>query len=236
MRTGRHKYLVVTSWSDKGYEAYGKRFLASFAKHKQINMAVHAAHDEHLESQPEWLEWKAKYNKQPYIGEEGRPNMQAVRFAHKIFAITAPDLPEAHWRIWIDGDVEFTDKIDFSFLDDSKAVAYLGRPWYRYTECGFVAYHMTNPRAVKCLRKMRSIYTSGRLFELGENNWHDSYVFDYCRRNHVAASLWQDLTGHLNPADVEQGGTHVWPSSPLAVFSVHHKGPVRKRKAYGRTC
>lgn len=243
---------AVTTFSLKGWKVYGKRFVDSFLQYWPIPLVVFA------EGQlaPEgyrglreliWLDLKDDRDHEAFVAKFTHKrfnhptdvNMMSIRFCHKVFAITSPELPGAGWRIWIDADSETKKPVKpqhiEKLLPTDKALTFLGRkgrmrPGQKaYTECGFVGYNQSNPLVLQQLVDMREIYTSGLLFTLGQHNWHDSYVFDYTRKKLIPKELWNNLSEHY-----QEGDLHVWPKTILGEFMVHNKGPKRKRKAYGQ--
>lgn len=240
---------VVTTFSPAGWDHYGKRFVDSFLRHWPDEVQLHcflegqhippgypkvAWHD--LENDPEHQAFCAKYSG-PEWNHPTDYNEMSVRFCHKVFAITSPSLPAMGWRVWIDADVLFTRDVT-AFLPvlfpPGKALTYLGRQGLMregqiaYTECGFVGYNGDVAKVRAMLHDMRQIYTTGRLFELGRHNWHDSYVFDHCRDHHHFGPGW------LNNLSENVTGLHVWPHTVLGQCSQHQKGPRRKIEVYGK--
>jgi hypothetical protein len=243
---------VVTSFSPSGWDIYGKRFVDSFLANWPSEAQLHcflegqnippgypqvAWHD--LENDPEHEAFCSKYSGPEFNDPKDYAGM-AVRFCHKVFAVTSTGLPPKGWRIWIDADVVFTRDVTAflpQLLPEGKALTYLGRKGHMrpgqpaHSECGFVAYNCDIAKVRAMLLDMRAIYTTGRLFSLGKYNQHDSYVFDYCREHHhFGDGFLNNLSAHARPNE-----THVWPSSLLGKFSEHYKGPRRKAAAYGRT-
>lgn len=241
---------VVTSFSQKGHLQYGQRFINTFLEHWPESVELHvftegpqkyptpgvAWHDLHLD--PAHQAFCERYSG-PQFNSPTDFNMMSVKFAHKVFAVTSPELPVGGWRIWIDADVETTRKVTPEHLaalaPPDKLLTFLGRTgWMRpgqpmYTECGFVGYNTDDLRVCAMLHDMRAIYTTGKLFTLGLHNWHDSYVFDHVR-THLGfpPGCVNNLSVHLPP-----GTFHPWASTVLGEIMVHHKGPKRKIAAYG---
>lgn len=162
--------------------------------------------------------------------EHGKPEegyrWDAARFCYKVFAVTDAALRcETKWLVWLDADVETSEPVPASFfqryLRDDKAVVYLGRPWWDYSECGFVAYNLEHPKTPHLLGHFRQVYEEGTIWSMKE--WHDSYVFDQVRKGVL------DEGEDLSISHPKHRNIHVWPTSPLASFCEHHKGP-RKGK------
>ena len=238
----------VTTFSVHGYHSYGQAFIDSFIEHcdpHQLTVYHESQGNVDFHKRLSWRNLDHNLDRQKFIQDHGNdpekvgtpkdPNSQAVRFCHKVFAITdAIAKSEAEWVIWVDSDVEwrapFTDNHAERMLDGYD-VAYLGRTFMPYSECGWVAYRAHSPRVKHLAADMLDYYTSGRIFTRPKSDWHDSRCFDICReesgipkeRQH---NLSADLHGWVR-------GFHPWPYTMLREFSTHHKGPKRKSEAYG---
>lgn len=249
---------VVTSFSRSGYDLYGARFIDTFVEqwprhsarlgpiklwvategfelaphHRAVCESFDLTHDADHER------FVQKYS-DPRYNHPSDFNEMSVRFCHKVYAITSPLLPDYGWRLWIDADVTHHGRVTEDWLNDvlpeGQWLSYLGRngmmrPGQRmYSECGFVGYNTHVPRVRAMLGEMRSIYDTGKLFKLGRHNWHDSYVFDYCRKGMGAPDKHHDLAKHLTGKLM-----HPWEETVLQLVMDHHKGPARKRIRYGR--
>jgi hypothetical protein len=235
-------YEFVTTFSVDGYHCYGRNFVDSFVEHSPgIPLTVYH------ESQPnvdfhKLLAWKnldhdkdrRKFiedhgNDPDKVGEARYPNSQAIRFCHKVFAVTdAIRNNGADWVIWCDADVVFTAPIDLSIAcAEGSDLAYLGRTDMHYTECGFVAYRAASSMVQRMAEDMRGYYTTGEMFTRRKSDWHDSRCFDICRhRSRIPLQRMHNLSHDVR-------GSHVWPKTCLAAWSRHNKGPTRKKQSYG---
>lgn len=248
---------VVTSFSRDGYDLYGSRFIDSFLSQwpkysplmgpvklcvatEGFELATH--HRAEVDSfdlthDPDHERFVQTYNG-PRYNHPSDFNEMSVRFCHKVFAITSHGLPNFGWRTWIDADVTHhappTEDWFASIYPEGRWLSYLGRngmmrPGQRmYSECGFVGYNVHVPQVRAMLGEMRAVYNTGRLFKLGRHNWHDSYVFDLCRKDLPAGkqhNIAARLTGKM---------MHPWEETDLQLVMDHHKGPARKRIRYGR--
>ena len=234
----------VTSFSVPGYNLYGRRFIDSFIEH----CAPHKLTVFH-ESQPnvDWHDrltwqnldnnWHRKVflqdwgNDKDKIGSPHDPNSQAIRFCHKVFAITSAIMNSySEWVVWVDGDVEWTAPLTehhIKQLTEGKDLAFLGRTNAPYTECGFVAYRAQSRRVIAMAHDMLNYYTSGEIFTRPRSDWHDSRCFDICReRSGIPPERQNNLSAGIP-------GWHPWPLTVLAEFCRHNKGPGRKTQAYG---
>lgn len=242
---------VVSSAGKSGFHEYGYRFMDTFAKHwpKDVDLVMYR---EGQETHPrarmrdlfdsldcvQFLDghknnpiangrlvegdaaptcWK---NKDVTKGYSFRTD--AVKFCRKVFAIAdAAERLRSGLLVWIDADVVHLNDVPADFIERllaGKDVAYLGRD-NCHSECGFLAFRL--PQALPLIRRWARFYTTDEVFLLSE--WHDSFVFDECRR----------LTPEVSCRDMTPGGRrHVWASekSPLRAYMDHCKG---ERKALG---
>lgn len=239
------KVEVVTTFSEKCYRHFGRRFVDSFLNHDPRTKLIC-----YHESQPsvgefgDLLEWRnldhdedrkafiAAHGSDPLkVGGPYDPNSQAIRFCHKVFAVTdAARRSDAEWLVWMDADVEMTATPDWgSVLPTSASLAFLSREPL-YTECGFVGYRLTDPKVRLMLEDMRLYYTSGEIFTRPRSDWHDSRCFDICRfRSDIPKAKQHSLCPPFRVGWL----MHVWPYSALAKFATHNKGPERKATVYG---
>ena len=145
----------------------------------------------------------------------------AVRFAHKVFAI------ESAWcRIrfdarlfWVDADVITFAPVPATLFDEllpvGAALACLDRGEY-HSECGFVGYNLRHPEACAFIVAFAELYASGEIFQLQE--WHDSWVFDWLRRK-------KGTPTHAIP---HQSLRHPFVNSALGACMDHLKGDRKK--------
>lgn len=238
-------HQFVTTFSVPGYHSYGMRFIDSFLEHGDGRRLTIYHESQINKDEHELLEWRnldadadrarfiADWGNDPSkVGTPADPNSQAIRFCHKVFAITdAIERADTDWVIWVDADVVFTKRIAHHHLErvmpQGALLAFLGRIDYGYTECGFVAYKASSQVVKNLAADMRSYYTSGEIFTRHKSDWHDSRCFDICRkRSQIPNQLQHNISAGVR-------GIHVWPLTPLNDWCVHHKGPRRKQEAYG---
>jgi hypothetical protein len=238
-------HLAITTFSEAGYQTYGRSFLESFLEHWPIPIrAFHEGKRPNL--QHSRLEWRCLDDDQDrarfiaaYSGPEFNHktdfNMMAVKFSHKIWAITQPH--DARWLLWLDADTLCTRPVESHNLDaicpPDKSLVYIGRQGElrpgqpMYPETGFVAYRTEHWEVATLLTEMRAIYTTGKLFTLGQHNWHDAYVFDFCRtRSAIPAERQLNLGASIK-------GRDVFGSTILDRWLTHFKGPRAKLAQYG---
>lgn len=227
-------YLAITTFSDAGFEVYGRRFVASwdcFASH--LGIGLETVRDTDLASEPGWREFQdtAPPVSAPPASYWERWDQNGRRFSHKVFAVTSARRQLSEWLLWIDADVEFHAPLTRDLLADicpvNACLSFLGRRDFPWSECGFVAYKVSDPKVRALLADMRLVYTSGELFTLPRDRWHDSAVFDICRlRSGIPESEQCNLSAGVR-------GREVWEHTLLQQFARHNKGPARKLRVYG---
>lgn len=239
-------YTFVTTFSKDGFETYGRQFVTSFLAHAPSDAQLVVYHENqadvgYFDSRLTWLNLDADPDREKFIQDWGRdpdkigtpadPNSQAIRFCHKVFALThAAHQVRTPWMVWCDADVVFHADMTEPMREicaPGKDVAYLGRLSAPYTECGFVAYRVESNPVKLLVDDMRDYYVSGRIFDRPRKDWHDSRCFDIALES---SNIPHDRRNNLSEGVV---GWHVWPETVLAQFSTHQKGPARKKKHYG---
>ena len=238
------KIEFVTSFSPEGYNLYGQLFVDSFIEHcAPFPLTVYHESQESADfhSRLTWRNLDFDMNRKRFLEDHGRdaskigsardPNSQAIRFCHKVFAIThaiANSISE--WVIWVDGDVEWKSKFTTqhaAIITEGRDLAFLGRTDAPYTECGFVAYRAHSRKVQSMAADMLDYYVSGDIFKRPRTDWHDSRCFDICR---LGSGIAEDRQNNLSEG---MRGWHPWPNTILGEFCKHNKGPARKSRAYG---
>jgi hypothetical protein len=158
----------------------------------------------------------------------------AYRFHHKPFAVEQVynQIVESDYDrlVWIDSDtialkqISPDDLSKFCVADPKDArtvMTYLGRA-NKYSECGFLGFNMRAPDTGSYIRAVAEMYHSGWVFSLKE--WHDSYVWDHCRRLFEEnGSCFENISG------TGFNTVHPFVNSGLGKIIDHLKGPARKR-------
>jgi hypothetical protein len=127
-----------------------------------------------------------KANGNPFPGAEKKAfKWQAVRFAHKVYAIFhAAQTCGTEWLIWMDADMVCHSAISAARLGelfpDTQELCFAGRS-NKFTECGLYGMHLTSADIQQFLAEFQRMYddADNGIFTLKE--WHDSYVFDAVR-------------------------------------------------------
>ncbi|RZM03321.1 MAG: hypothetical protein EOP73_06180 [Variovorax sp.] len=165
----------------------------------------------------------------PLAGRKAPYRWDAVRFAHKSYAIfDAARRTDADALIWIDADTRFFADVDMAELaalaPADTAVSCLRRP--NHSECGFVVYNLRHPETRRLLEEFEAMYSQDLLF--AEREFHDSFLFDVVRRRAEARGA--------RTHDIADGAgaraSHVLINSRLGRFMDHMKGA---RKTEGKS-
>lgn len=239
---------VVTGWSPRGYDEYGRRFAESFHKHwpKDVELVVYGEQAvplprgefRTLDSIPGAMDFIEKYRGDKAAnGKEVMPwwkekcksigynwKFDAWKFCRQGFIpwAAAQSLKDGDLLCWLDGDVvTFKDVPKGAIeglLPDGYDVAYLGRH-PKHSEIGFQLYRV-GAGGSAAMKMFSDYYNKETVFRLKE--WHSAFVFD-------TAVFESGARGYnLTP----KGDGHVWFQSPLGKWTDHLKGA---RKTVGRS-
>ena len=224
------KVMVCSTWSDAGFEAYGRRWLETAKEHWDESIDINVITDARLAMVPEFrsfMERHAGMRLDPQEpGYDYRQDL--VRFAYKVFAIRAAlgeAIDDGHdWLIWLDGDVETRAPLTMEFLasilpEDKDGVLLSRAHTAPHPECGFMAFNLRR-KGADFIRKFAGMYVKDDVLKLAE--LHDSYVFMVCVLAHVESdqSEWHDLC----PVGGGPHGLDAFEASPLDSVFVHKKG------------
>lgn len=227
------KHIACTSFSPKGYEVYGKKFLETFLEYWPIEIAVFYEGQKpgirdsrvfyyDLLEDDEFTEFQSEYGY--FHGKDYR--LMATKFSPKVFAKTSPLRPKCDWWIWVDADVVTFKKIDERFFQETCPAgftgSYLGRTTWHHSETGFVSYNL-NLGGKEFLEDLRALYTTGAIFSHKE--WHDAWLFDRVREQNE--NMW------FRNLSYEIKENHPWGATVLGEYTRHQKGPELKLREYG---
>lgn len=244
------KYCVVTTFNADGYNTYGRRMIDTFLQTwpRDIQLKVYAEGCTVTQTAPnlqvldlegvssELVAFKNRWRNVPKANGNIGPGSerkaykwQAVRFAHKVYAIFhAAKTFDTEWLIWMDADMVCHSPITVAriaqFFPDSKQICYAGRS-NKFTECGLYGLHLTQEPVQAFLREFQRMYDDAEngIFTLSE--WHDSYVFDDVKaRSGLVELNWS--AGLIN------GEGHPLINCDWGAYIDHLKG---KRKNEGRS-
>lgn len=222
------KFLAVSTFNREGLDLYGRRMMASFARHwpETVELRVYSEGWDggvDLMAASPWLaDFKARHAARTFRDYR----WDAVRFAHKAAAVChAASDGGADVLIWLDGDIVTHSPIGIADLDRmaprDEWIAWLDRSGI-YPECGFYMLNLRHRRHKQMLAAFEAMYARDGLFELAE--YHDSHVLQHVVRS--AGIQARSLSG--------QGfeTSHPLVNGPLGAWFDHAKG---RRKAAGRT-
>lgn len=237
---------VCTSFSPKGYEVYGKKFIESFRWHAPddelwvfyegrkpdipgcvyVDLNTDAERRLFLDQNRDKPHANGIVNTNRGVIADYR--FQAIRFAHKVFAMSHPARPrEGNW-VWCDADVIVTKNLTEDWWEESCpegfVCSYLGRKDWDHSETGWLAF-TKRYGGHEFLDELRQLYISGEIFRL--RGFTDSFAFDRVR------SEWEAEGKHFHDLAKGIGGNHVWPDTVLGRVMTHQKGPEAKKVAYG---
>lgn len=183
---------LVSTFSDAGYESYGKKFVSDLErfldKRIQVSLYVDTAPVESKNNIkvynlstaiPKTLEFKNR-NYQNSLVDEFKYN--AVRFCYKVYVMCHESVSDADYLIWLDADTRFlkpvTQEYLFNFLPQNNFLSYLGRKGT--TETGFLMFDLRNYYRKDFFDRFAWYYDSDEVFKLKEH--HDAWVFDVVRK------------------------------------------------------
>lgn len=204
-------YRVVTTCNADGWEKYGRRMAATFVKHwpTDIRLTVYAegflpdVPGVDIESLPKWQrDFKDRHSGvKSRIGAVGAVynyRFDAVRFSHKVGAITHAAKTKQGVLIWMDADMVTHARVTHEWLAEiyprQTYMAWLDRTRL-YPECGFLLFDAEHPAHAELMRRFEMIYISGAVFGLQET--HDSFVLEHLVQSAIAEG-WMDQPHSLS--------------------------------------
>lgn len=226
---------VVTTFNHKGYELYGKRFLETWQRWpRSSTLYVYAEKVEvppqervevrDLLNVPGLVEFKARHRHRQFSDYR----WDAVRFAHKVFAVIHAARTLKGKMFWSDADVVAHAAIPEDFLESclpAKSFTSCLNREGMYSECGFVGYNLDHELMPSFIDDFEKMYTEDRLFALSE--YHDSYIYDVLRKQYEKKGAYtHSLSGKWAST------THPFINCDLGKYLDHLKGP---RKMLGKS-
>lgn len=219
--------LVVTSWSQTGYELYGKRFVET-AKLWPECMTLAIIDDDMLARDQSFQAFKERHagRKMDASSPSYDYRQDLLRFSHKIYALkVALDLfKDYDYLVWLDGDIETrkapTPEFLMQICPQDKDGALLSRAnTAPHPECGFMSFNL-KAKGLDFLRSYIAFYEKDDILKLSE--LHDSHAFMAMIVAHVQSkdSVWEDLC----PTGGGPYGLDAFENSILDEFFVHKKG------------
>jgi hypothetical protein len=250
------KISVVTTFNAAGYVQYGKRMITTFLQNwpADVTLLVYAEDCNIIESapnlvvldlhrdSPELVTFKKTWQNVPKANGDISADpvrsrrkdygkgfkWNAVRFAHKVYAIFAAAHSSTDWLIWMDADTvchsPITKEQIIKLCPPNKDICFLGRKG-KYTECGLYAMNLRSPRTLQFLKEFQRVYDDAEQGIFTMDEWHDSFVFDSVRKTIPLAEL--DWSSHIIT-----GEGHPLINSEWGAYLDHLKG---NRKDQGRS-
>lgn len=185
------KIGIVTTFSDNGFEEYGKHFVESCKKFLSPNITVYLYVDNiDIESRDNFVVRKLEqsipdltvFKERNKHKVPGKFLYDAVRFSHKSYCIYhAANNADVDILYWLDSDTEIYDTIteDYlkKFLPNGCFTSYLGRP--DYSETGFLSFDLRHKHAKEYFDLFKWYYDSDEIYKL--KGQLDCHVYDAAR-------------------------------------------------------
>lgn len=168
---------AITSFSDEGYQIYGKDFLESWARYVSIPLTVYCegtayngVECRNLWEVPGCVEFVAAAN-----GTEDY-RFNAKKFARKAYA-QMDALSEGGIVCWFDADIEFTAPLDETFIEAKRGpyLSYMAREHF-YPCSSFVCWDTDHQDHPKFMAVYKELYDGRKLYR--EKEWHDAFILD----------------------------------------------------------
>jgi hypothetical protein len=227
--------LAITTFSPKGYELYGKRFLETFVEHWPCNIVVY------YEELPDFKHEKVTYkplmevfgmkaflsycDKDVFKGQTSfgyNYNFDARKFSFKVFAQFDALKNNKGKVIWLDADTitkkpvteEFINGL-FGELGQEACLSFLGRRGF-HCESGFVGFDTDHPDFEEFFERYENCYRRGQIFKL--ERWHD------CEALQWAIDQSGVNVNNLSPFWKTGDDLDVMPKTVLGEYLTHFKG------------
>jgi hypothetical protein len=223
------KIKIVSTFSDKGYELYGKLFVESCKKFIYSNIDicfyidnVPLRNEKNItilkleESIPDLSKFKHRNKNKEFKDFK----WDAVRFSHKSYTMWhAAKHSDVDKLFWLDADTVLQNNIDENylnkFLPDDYFTSYLGRGG-RFTETGFIGFNLKHKYANEFFDEFIDYYNSDRIYtEL--SGYTDCHVYDATRNKLVEQKKITALD--LTPGMGKNNFNHVHQG-----YMIHNKG------------
>lgn len=227
------KIKIVSTFSDKGYEEYGKHFVESCKKFisKKIDIQLYVdnislASEENIQilkleqSVPELTKFKERNKNKSFKDYK----WDGVRFAHKTYATFDAAQSNTDYLIWLDSDTEIYDTITpeyfLNFLPKGKFVGYIGRDGV--SETGFLIFDMHHPYSREFFDRYKWYYNTDAIYSLSE--YHDAFVFDVVRKELEAAKKIESY--NISPPGATKGHFN----AAFDGYMIHYKGDDKSQR------
>jgi len=168
---------AITSWSDEGYEIYGKRFLETWLEFSEIPITVYTEGFKELPVETKNL-WDVpgcvEFVREAHGTDNYRFNSR--KFARKAYA-QMDAFKNGGIVLWFDADVVFTDKLTKDYVAKRLGpyISYMARQDF-YPCSSFVAWDTEHQDHPKFLAEYERLYYQRALYK--EKEWHDAFILD----------------------------------------------------------
>lgn len=243
----------VTSFSEEGYELYGKRFLETYVEHFDVPLVVYTEYTKSVVyPKNDLIDYKSLWRvsgfkkfiamTDPIPAAHGKLwdqkrnyRFDVHKFCRKSFAqIDAAKDTQHGWLVWLDADIEWKGMPDW-FKDTDPPppptfMYYLGRPEW-HSCASFVAWFLDHPISDKFWEQYKLIYTTGSVFALPE--WHDSYILDWLRKELKLPSvnLSKEALGRRAYIDKLKGPVNIF-DKVFGEYGHHFKGNRKYKDSF----
>ena len=231
------KHVVVTSFTEKGFEKYGKDCIESFYKYwpKSVKLVVYYEGTnlrdgwKTINEVPQLKEWLGAIA--PFQLMSGalfdQYDIQYDARTNRVIFIQNHALRTFKGKVfWMDGDCITHSPVPETFLDEilpgDKMCCYLGREGFYDSETGFIGYNYQHPECEFFLKIMENTMFSGIIFS--QPRWWDMAVVDWSRSCFIARDpAMKDVFVNLSDG-LPDGCMHPLINSRLGAFLDHKKG------------
>jgi hypothetical protein len=227
------KIKIISTFSDNGYEEYGKHFVESCKKFvsRDIDICLYIDNinlqsENNItilnleESAPNLTKFKER-NKEKTFKDW---HHDAVRFSHKTYATFHSVNTSLDYLIWLDSDTEIYDIITpeylLNLLPKGNFVGYLGRE--KVSETGFLIFDMKHPSATDFFDRYQWYYDTDSIYSLPE--FHDAYVFDIVRKEFEHSNKIKSY--NISPPNLKKGHFNV----VFDGYMIHYKGDDKSQR------
>lgn len=221
--------IGVTSFSEEGYEQYGKHFLETVhyfpgkvLVYTEVPMGLSndQVEEKNLFDIPGIYPFMQNIKDVPKargLLETGyNYNFDLWKFCRKMFC-QFDNFTEGK-VFWLDADLRIKKPIPGKWLDNllsGEPLVFLGRKDF-HTETGFVGFDTNHSDFNKFAQRYVSTLQNGKIFEL--DRWHDCEAFDWARMG---------MGNDLSPFWMIGDDLHVFPKTVLDEYITHYKGPLK---------
>lgn len=228
------KIGIVTTFSDKGYEEYGKHFVESCKKFISKDITLYFYVDNiRIKSESNFVIRKLEqsipdltaFKEKNKDKVPGKFIYDAVRFSHKSYCIYhAANNADVDILVWLDSDTEIFDYVDskylMKFLPEGKFTSYLGRP--NYSETGFLAFDLRHQYCKEYFDLFKWYYDSNEIYNL--EGQLDCHVYDAARVKLEQEGKIDNF--NLTPPDVTK---HHF-NRVFEGYMIHYKGDRKEKR------